>query len=194
MHARLPLKDQCVPSPFQNMARPRRLLRLSVALALAASLAAADFVTLSTRYSADPSPFVGAQDGRLYVTATHDEVDAHSFSMLDYNVFSTDDGVNWRDDGIAFSPVSNTTWARNAWAQQVIWHAPMSKYVMFFPGLVESGADGPRRERAGAAQAPRRPRAVSTSRRAAIASDDKSPWRIERPFGRRMKRILIHSY
>jgi hypothetical protein len=34
-------------------------------------------------------------------------------------VFSTVDGVNWRDDGIAFSPTHNTTWAHNAWAQQV---------------------------------------------------------------------------
>ena len=106
------------------------------AAALAAALlpALADFVTLQTRYSADPSPFVG-QDGRLYVTTTHDEVDVHCFCMLDYNVFSTDDGVNWRDDGIAFSPVANTTWARNAWAQQVIWHAPLGKYVMYFPGF-----------------------------------------------------------
>jgi len=106
-----------------------------LALALALASAAADFVTLSTRYSADPSPFVSPHDGRLYITTTHDEVGAQSFAMLDYNVFSTDDGVNWRDDGICFSPVHNTSWARNAWAQQVIWHAPLNKYVMFFPGF-----------------------------------------------------------
>jgi RND family efflux transporter MFP subunit len=45
-------------------------------------------VTLQTRYSADPSPFVG-QDGRLYVTTTHDEVDAEmrdreSISVLNH--------------------------------------------------------------------------------------------------------------
>ena len=92
-----------------------------------------DFYTLTTRFSADPSPLVWGD--RLYVYATHDEDHATSFAMKDYNVFSTADAVNWRDDGIAFSPVYNTTWALNAWAQQVVWHAPLGRFLMYFPGM-----------------------------------------------------------
>jgi len=92
-----------------------------------------NYVTLQTRFSADPSPLVVGQ--RLYVYTTHDEVNVHCFCMQDYNVISTVDGVNWRDDGIAFSPVHNTTWAHNAWAQQVIWHEPLQRYLMYFPGM-----------------------------------------------------------
>ncbi len=97
------------------------------------SLARGNFVTLSTRYSADPSPLVVGD--RLYIYATHDERGARSFSMLDYNVFSTLDGVNWRDDGIAFSPVHNTTWAHNAWAQQTFFSLDTGLYTMYFPGM-----------------------------------------------------------
>ena len=100
----------------------------------------ANFNTLLTRYSADPSPFVVGD--RLYITATHDEVNATSFSMKDYNIFSTNDAVNWLDDGICFSPISNTSWARNAWAQQVIFVSSLNKFVMYFPGFGETGSIG----------------------------------------------------
>jgi hypothetical protein len=104
------------------------------------ALVSANFNTLITRFSADPSPFVVGD--RLYVTATHDDVNMTSFSMHDYNVFSTNDAVNWQDDGICFSPTSNTTWARNAWAQQVIYVSSLNKYVMYFPGFGVSGSVG----------------------------------------------------
>ena len=92
-----------------------------------------DTVTLSTRFSADPSPLV--VDDRLYIYATHDEDHMTSYSMNDYNVFSTIDAVNWRDDGIAFSPTHNTSWAKNAWAQQVVFYPPLNKFLMYFPGM-----------------------------------------------------------
>ena len=134
-HFKFSLSSSSTASASTASAAAAAATAATLLLALLVPAARADFVTLQTRYSADPSPFVSAQDGRLYITSTHDEVDAHGFSMLDYNVFSTDDGVNWRDDGIAFSPVANTTWAKNAWAQQVIWHQPLGKYVMYFPGF-----------------------------------------------------------
>jgi hypothetical protein len=108
---------------------------LLILLAALPRAATADFHTLTTRFSADPSPLVVGD--RLFIYSTHDEDHATSFSMIDYNVFSTIDGVNWRDDGIAFSPVHNTSWAHNAWAQQVIWHAPLNRFLMFFPGMGE---------------------------------------------------------
>ena len=116
-----------VSSPMSSGACLWALLLLAAALP-----SRANYKTLLTRYTADPSPLVVGD--RLYIYATHDQDDAHSFSMVDYNVFSTADGVNWRDDGIAFSPVHNTTWATNAWAQQTIWHEPLQKFLMYFPG------------------------------------------------------------
>lgn len=92
-----------------------------------------DTVTLSTRFSADPSPLVVGD--RLYIYATHDEDSMTSYAMNDYNVFSTLDAVNWRDDGIAFSPTRDTTWATNAWAQQVLYYPPLDRYLMYFPGM-----------------------------------------------------------
>ena len=112
------------------MLRPPPLFLL---LFLLSSPAACDFYTLTTRFSADPSPLVVGD--RLYVHATHDEDHMEGFAMKDYNVFSTTDAVNWRDDGIAFSPIHNTTWAKNAWAPQVAWHEPLQRFLMFFPGM-----------------------------------------------------------
>ena len=109
-------------------------------LSLLAATAVADYKTLLTRYSADPAPLVVGE--RLYIYATHDGDDhATSFSMVDYNVFSTADGVNWRDDGIAFSPVHNTSWAKNAWAQQTIWSEQLDRFLMYFPGGVPGSRD-----------------------------------------------------
>jgi len=114
----------------------RHCAALALLLLLGATRPAdGDPVTLTTRYSADPSPYVDPTDDRLYITATHDEDGARCFCNHDYNVFSTLDGVNWRDDGVAFSPTRDTAWARNAWAQQVVWHAASARYLMFFPGL-----------------------------------------------------------
>ena len=66
----------------------RPSLRLLSSLLLT-PIVSANYNTLITRFSADPSPFVVGD--RLYVTSTHDEVNMTSFSMHDYNVFSTDD-------------------------------------------------------------------------------------------------------
>ena len=60
-------------------------------------------------FPADPSPYVGA-DGRLYITTTHDLADQTGWRMHDYNCLSTDDLVNWRDEGIVFT-MDNVGWA-----------------------------------------------------------------------------------
>jgi hypothetical protein len=100
----------------------------------------ANFKTLLTRYTAAPSPLV--VEDRLFIYATHDRDDANDYrnSTEDYNVFSTADAVNWRDDGIAFSPIHNTTWAKSVGAQQTIWHQPLQKYLMYFSGRQGDGA------------------------------------------------------
>ena len=107
--------------------------------------ARADYKTLLTRYSADPAPLVVGD--RLFIHATHD--DAAPSSPSDYTVFSTADGANWRDDGIAFSPVHNTTWATGAGAQQTIWHEGLNRFLLYFSGA----APGSRQNVVGVASA-----------------------------------------
>jgi len=59
--------------------------------------AANPFIT--SIYTADPSAHVWA-DGRLYVYPSHDIDPPRGCDLMDrYHVFSTDDMVNWRDEG-----------------------------------------------------------------------------------------------
>lgn len=67
-----------------------------------------EYEIFTQRYSADPSPYVA--DGRLYITTTHDLADQTGWRMHDYNCLSTDDLVNWRDEGIVFT-MDNVEWA-----------------------------------------------------------------------------------
>jgi hypothetical protein len=92
-----------------------RLVALAL-LSLTASCAA-NTVTLSDRFTADPAPIV--VDGRLYISTSHDLPDQRGWLMTDYSLMSTDDLANWRDDGIIFD-LKNQSWGRYAWAQQVI--------------------------------------------------------------------------
>ena len=105
-------------------------------LPLLLGAARADYKTLLTRYSANPAPLVVGD--RLFIHATHDAATPSSAS--DYTVFSTADGANWRDDGIAFSPVHNTTWATGAGAQQTIWHERLNRFLLYFSGAAAPGS------------------------------------------------------
>lgn len=56
------------------------------------------------------------------------------YKMTDYNGMSSDDLVNWRDEGIVFS-MSNTSWGSWAWAQQVIARTcACATFFIRFPG------------------------------------------------------------
>eukprot|EP00729_Bicosta_minor_P011584 gene11584-15272_t len=101
-------------------------------LLLFLDVAGAEYELFTQRYSADPSPYASS-DGRLYITTTHDLVENTGWRMRDYNCLSTDDLVNWRDEGIVFT-MDNVTWAHSAWAQQVI-ELPNGTYIMAFPGM-----------------------------------------------------------
>lgn len=68
-----------------------------------------------------------------YITTTHDLTSDTGWSMTDYNCLSTDDLVNWRDEGIVFS-MKTVQWAKLAWAQQVV-PLPNGTYLMAFPGM-----------------------------------------------------------
>ena len=92
--------------------------------------AAANYVTLSDRYTADPSPFV--HEGRLYIYTSHDLDTQTRWDMVDYSLMSSDDLTNWQDHGIVFD-IRNQSWGTFAWAQQVI-DGPGGFY-MYFPGI-----------------------------------------------------------
>ncbi|MBN9296337.1 MAG: family 43 glycosylhydrolase [Filimonas sp.] len=87
-------------------------MRLLLLVALVMSVpcfAQNPFVT--SIYTADPSAHVWA-DGRLYVYPSHDIDPARGCDLMDrYHVYSTDDMVNWRDEGEILN-ASQVSWGR----------------------------------------------------------------------------------
>eukprot|EP01047_Picozoa_sp_COSAG01_P021466 COSAG01_NODE_1246_length_11073_cov_38.365683_6_plen_710_part_00 len=110
----------------------RRTTLLASLLPLLSTAVVSEYELFTQRYTADPAPFVSS-DGRLYITTSHDLANATGWSMRDYNCLSTDDLVNWRDEGIVFS-MDTVAWADSAWAQQVV-QLPNGTYLMAFPGM-----------------------------------------------------------
>jgi peptidoglycan/xylan/chitin deacetylase (PgdA/CDA1 family) len=72
-------------------------MRVHLLLAVLPCFVLADLEIFTQRYSADPSPYVAG--GRMYITTSHDRASDTSWSMRDYNCLSSDDLVNWRDEG-----------------------------------------------------------------------------------------------
>ena len=56
----------------------------------------ADNPIVQTKYTSDPAPMV-ASDGKLYVYTGHDEDGSTWYTMNDWQVFSTEDMVNWTE-------------------------------------------------------------------------------------------------
>lgn len=97
----------------------KRLFLISSAI-LAFFVSFAQNPAITTSYTPDPAPF--SYGDRLYVFTGHDEDDATYFKMNDWQVFYTEDMVNWTYAG---TPVSTETfkWAYHgdrAWASQAI--------------------------------------------------------------------------
>lgn len=85
---------------------------------------------ITDAYSADPSARVFGDT--LWVFPSHDKDDAASFSMEDYHVYSTTDMKTWRDHGVIFNPLRQTTWAKGeAWAPDCIYRN--GKYYLYYP-------------------------------------------------------------
>ena len=75
---------------------------------------------IHTSYTPDPAPCV--HNGKVYLFVDHDEDDATYFLMKDWQLYSTEDMVNWTYMG---TPISTATfeWAEqgdNAWASQAV--------------------------------------------------------------------------
>ena len=66
---------------------------------------------ITSIYTADPSAHVW-EDGRLYIYASHDMDPARGCDLMDrYHVFSTEDLVNWTDEGEILSS-ADVAWGR----------------------------------------------------------------------------------
>jgi hypothetical protein len=99
-------------------------------VALLGSVAKGDNPIVQTIYTADPAPIV--HDGRIYLYTGHDEDGSTTFTMRDWQVFSSTDMVNWQHHGSPMS-LSTFSWASaNAWAGQLIprngkfyWYVPI---------------------------------------------------------------------
>ncbi len=85
-------------------------------------------------YTADPSARV-FKDGRLYVYASHDVDPPRGCDLMDqYHVFSTDDMVNWKDNGEILR-ASQVPWGRKEggfmWAPDCVYKNGI--YYFYFP-------------------------------------------------------------
>jgi hypothetical protein len=122
--------------PFRCTLRPVAscVMTLMLLFCLASSSWASNPI-VNTAYSADPSAHVF--QGKMYVYASHDRVDAKNWNMVGYHAYSTDDMQNWRDHGIALR-ISDVHWAsRDLWAPDcAVWKG---RYYLFFPARDESG-------------------------------------------------------
>ena len=81
-------------------------------------------------YTADPSARVFGNT--LYIYPSHDKDDAFTFNMEDYYVFSTTDMKNFKNCGLAFDAIKETSWAHGqAWAPDCI--ERNGKYYLYYP-------------------------------------------------------------
>lgn len=89
---------------------------------------------ITSIYTADPSAHAWA-DGRLYVYPSHDIDPARGCDLMDrYHVYSTDDMVNWRDEGEILN-ASQVEWGRKEggfmWAPDCAYKN--DTYYYYFP-------------------------------------------------------------
>ena len=79
-----------------------KILNLKLSLVLivmfSAKFAGAQNPIVQTKYTADPAPMVW--NDRLYLYTTHDEDGSTWFTMNNWNLYSTNDMVNWTDHGV----------------------------------------------------------------------------------------------
>ena len=97
----------------------KRILTTAVGLLALGALWAQNPI-IQTSYTPDPAPYVHGD--KVYLFVDHDEDDATYFKMKDWQLFSTEDMVNWTYLG---TPVSTATfpWAfpgDRAWACQAV--------------------------------------------------------------------------
>ncbi|MBR6893410.1 MAG: family 43 glycosylhydrolase [Bacteroidaceae bacterium] len=106
-------------------------LLFSALLMANAVVAFAQDPIVSTKYTADPAPYVHGDT--VYLYTTHDEDDAEGFKMFDWLLYTSTDMVNWTDHG-AVASLDDFKWydgKNGAWAEQVI--ERNGKWYMYCP-------------------------------------------------------------
>ena len=96
-----------------------------------AVVASAQDPIISTKYTADPAPYVHGDT--VYLYTTHDEDDAEGFKMFDWLLYTSTDMVNWTEHG-AVASLDDFKWydgKNGAWAEQVI--ERNGKWYMYCP-------------------------------------------------------------
>lgn len=75
---------------------------------------------IQTKYTADPAPMV--HNDTVFLYTSHDEDDAKGFKMIDWQLYTSTDMVNWTDHGSVAS-LKDFSWVKHdngAWAIQCI--------------------------------------------------------------------------
>ena len=120
----------------------KRTLLVLAALALGVGLFAQNPV-IKGLYSADPTARVS--NGKVYLFASHDiispvEPERRWFCMEDYHVFSSEDLVNWTDNGVILDQ-KDVPWGNpegySMWAPDCI--EKDGKYYFYFPNASKAG-------------------------------------------------------
>ena len=105
-----------------------KILTVSAVLACAAF---AQHPIITTKYTADPAPYVHGDT--VYLYTTHDDDNADGFMMYDWLLYTSTDMVNWTDHGSVAS-LGDFKWYNSnngAWAEQVIERD--GKWYMYCP-------------------------------------------------------------
>lgn len=96
----------------------------------------ADNPVVQTRYTADPAPMVSADGETLYLFTSHDELgggeDGAMYVMNDWNLYSTQDMVNWTDLGVPAGYDIFKWSGGDAWAIQTVCGFD-GKYYLYAP-------------------------------------------------------------
>lgn len=82
-------------------------------------------------YKADPDILYSEKTGKYYIYPTSDGYT--DWSGFQFKVFSSDDMVSWKDEGVIIDLKKDITWAnRNAWAPCIVEKKMNGKYKYFY--------------------------------------------------------------
>lgn len=109
----------------------KKTILLSLVLSIVGGSLFAQDPVISTKYTADPAPYVHGDT--VYLYTTHDEDDAEGFKMFDWLCYTSTDMVNWQDHGAVASldDFKYYDGKNGAWAEQVI--ERNGKWYMYCP-------------------------------------------------------------
>lgn len=112
------------------------LLSCVTAVGILQTVVCADNPVIQTRYTADPAPMVSTDGETLYLFTSHDEPEGGEngamYVMNDWNLYSTQDMVNWTDLGVPAS-YNVFEWSQgDAWAIQTV-RGLDGRYYLYAP-------------------------------------------------------------